>query len=356
MRWSSRRGRSRSSPAARAGSGWRWPSASPGPGCDLVIADVQDDALAAATAQLQARGVEVLPVRVDVSKEAEVQASPQPTIDRFGAVHVVCNNAGVAARGRSVVRPAQLVGVGDGRQLLGRRPRLPRVPPAPRRRRRAHRQHGLDRRAVPRASARATTRRSTPSWRSPSSSTTRSRSPGCRSASACCARAGCAPTSSRPTATGRPSSAPSPTTTRRDAVTRQHIERALAEGRTPASVADAVADAVTADRFWVIPHQDFLDLCIERWATIAERARPAAARGRAGHAAAVADPRRGRRRPRPRGPGGHRRPLDRPPTEGDHGGDRSFGTCRTDRGVIFRGGTEHEVRRARGAFTSELSG
>jgi NAD(P)-dependent dehydrogenase (short-subunit alcohol dehydrogenase family) len=57
-------------------------------------------------------------------------------------------------------------------------------------------------------------------------------------------------------------------------VTRRHIEKAIAEGRTPASVADAVADAVTAGRFWVIPHQDFLDLCIERWATIADRLDP----------------------------------------------------------------------------------
>ena len=49
---------------------------------------------------------------------------------------------------------------------------------------------------------------------------------------------------------------------------------ALAEGRTPASVADAVAEAIVADRFWVIPHQDFLDLVISRWDTIAERADP----------------------------------------------------------------------------------
>ena len=87
-----------------------------------------------------------------------------------------------------------------------------------------------------------------------------------------------------------------------NAVTRQHFERALAEGRTPASVADAVLDAVAADRFWVIPHQDFLDLCIERWATIAERADPQPPEDVPGHAAALADPRRGRRRPRPRGP------------------------------------------------------
>ena len=71
------------------------------------------------------------------------------------------------------------------------------------------------------------------------------------------------------------------TTTRRRRHRADYVEQALAEGRTPASVADAVADAITAGRFWVIPHQDFLDICIERWATIAERARPGAGRERA---------------------------------------------------------------------------
>jgi hypothetical protein len=31
---------------------------------------------------------------------------------------------------------------------------------------------------------------------------------------------------------------------------------------------------VRADRYWVIPHQDFFDLAIERWHSIAERADP----------------------------------------------------------------------------------
>ena len=55
---------------------------------------------------------------------------------------------------------------------------------------------------------------------------------------------------------------------------RKYVERALAEGRTTASVADAVADAVTPDRFWVIPHQDFFDVAIERWHRIADRIDP----------------------------------------------------------------------------------
>jgi hypothetical protein len=53
-----------------------------------------------------------------------------------------------------------------------------------------------------------------------------------------------------------------------------HARRAVDEGATPAAVADAVADAVAADRFWVIPHQEFLDLAIERWHRIADRLDP----------------------------------------------------------------------------------
>jgi hypothetical protein len=58
------------------------------------------------------------------------------------------------------------------------------------------------------------------------------------------------------------------------AVIGHHFERALAEGATPAAVADAVADAVAADRFWVIPQQDFFELVIERWHRIADRLDP----------------------------------------------------------------------------------
>ena len=53
-----------------------------------------------------------------------------------------------------------------------------------------------------------------------------------------------------------------------------HFRRAIDEGSTPAFVADAVADAIAADRFWVIPHQDFLDIVVQRWETIAARADP----------------------------------------------------------------------------------
>jgi len=54
----------------------------------------------------------------------------------------------------------------------------------------------------------------------------------------------------------------------------KHAERAIDEGTPPAVVADLVADAIEEDRFWVIPHDDFLELAVRRWHTIAERANP----------------------------------------------------------------------------------
>ena len=68
-------------------------------GLDLMLADVQEDALAEAAALVGRHGHRVETMRVDVSKQAEVQALVDATIERFGAVHVVCNNAGVGGAG-----------------------------------------------------------------------------------------------------------------------------------------------------------------------------------------------------------------------------------------------------------------
>jgi len=67
-------------------------------GLSVVVADVQDDALAAARDQVAAHGGDVLAVRCDVSDETDVEALVESTLARFGAVHIVCNNAGVAPR------------------------------------------------------------------------------------------------------------------------------------------------------------------------------------------------------------------------------------------------------------------
>lgn len=65
-------------------------------GMHVVIADVDPGALDEATEALRVHGTDVVAVRTDVSKESEVDELAAATLDRFGAVHVVCNNAGVA--------------------------------------------------------------------------------------------------------------------------------------------------------------------------------------------------------------------------------------------------------------------
>src|SRR5215471_2013444 len=70
-------------------------------GMKIVIADVEETALATAEEALKAKGVPVLSVRTDVSKAAEVEQLADRAYSQFGAVHVLCNNAGVGMGGLS---------------------------------------------------------------------------------------------------------------------------------------------------------------------------------------------------------------------------------------------------------------
>lgn len=68
-------------------------------GMKVVLADIEHGALDKIEAAFKAKGASVLAVRCDVSKGAEVEALAKRTVDEFGAVHVVCNNAGVVPPG-----------------------------------------------------------------------------------------------------------------------------------------------------------------------------------------------------------------------------------------------------------------
>ena len=68
-------------------------------GMNVVMADVQPGALEAAATEIAALGSPVLPLRVDVSKAAEVEALGAATLQRFGTPSLVFNNAGVGAGG-----------------------------------------------------------------------------------------------------------------------------------------------------------------------------------------------------------------------------------------------------------------
>ena len=61
------------------------------------------------------------------------------------------------------------------------------------------------------------------------------------------------------------------------ALSRDYVRRAIDEGMQPAAVADRVAEAIVADRFWVFPHPDFVELAMERFHRIGEGVNPAPA-------------------------------------------------------------------------------
>ena len=68
-------------------------------GMHLVLVDVQQDALDAAQAEMEAAGAQVLARKVDVSNAAQMEQLAADVKARFGAPHFVFNNAGVGAGG-----------------------------------------------------------------------------------------------------------------------------------------------------------------------------------------------------------------------------------------------------------------
>jgi NAD(P)-dependent dehydrogenase (short-subunit alcohol dehydrogenase family) len=77
-------------------------------GMRVVLADVEGPALADTAERLAGAG-EVLPVACDVSVAADVDALRDRAVEAFGAVHLLCSNAGVAG----VAQPVWETGLGD---------------------------------------------------------------------------------------------------------------------------------------------------------------------------------------------------------------------------------------------------
>jgi len=68
-------------------------------GMRVVLADVEAAALDDAVRDVAGLGAEAIGVRTDVSDEADVEALADAAYQRFGAVHLLCNNAGVFQAG-----------------------------------------------------------------------------------------------------------------------------------------------------------------------------------------------------------------------------------------------------------------
>lgn len=68
-------------------------------GMKLVLGDIEEEPLRRVEQEFRRAGVPVLAIRTDVSRGHDVERLAEKTLATFGAVHVVCNNAGVGPGG-----------------------------------------------------------------------------------------------------------------------------------------------------------------------------------------------------------------------------------------------------------------
>jgi NAD(P)-dependent dehydrogenase (short-subunit alcohol dehydrogenase family) len=81
----------------------------------VVIADVDVDGLAGTASALRDAGAEILTLPTDVAREEAVEALAARTVETFGAVHLLCNNAGVFSR----IAPVWEQSPADWQRVLG---------------------------------------------------------------------------------------------------------------------------------------------------------------------------------------------------------------------------------------------
>jgi len=74
-------------------------------GAKLVLADIDPEGLREMEREIARAGTPVLSVPTDVAQRASVRALAEATWQRFGAAHIVCNNAGIALLGEIAKAP-----------------------------------------------------------------------------------------------------------------------------------------------------------------------------------------------------------------------------------------------------------
>jgi NAD(P)-dependent dehydrogenase (short-subunit alcohol dehydrogenase family) len=84
-------------------------------GMKVVLSDVEEKRLATTCKELQTAGADVHAVVTDVSKHDQVTALAEQSLSRYGAVHVLCNNAGVG----TTTRPSWKASLDDWNWVLG---------------------------------------------------------------------------------------------------------------------------------------------------------------------------------------------------------------------------------------------
>ena len=243
-------------------------------GMRLVLADIEADPLDDLGVRLGDGGTEVVTQRTDVSQAGEIDRLAALAFERFGAVHVLCNNAGVVKRARSWELTEDdwrwVLDVDLWSVIHAVRAFVPRM--LEQSGRRAHRQHGIDVRPAADPQPGRLQRRQGGGRRPLGGTAARLRRRRCaRSACPCSVPGSSPPASRRANATGRPS-ARSPRRCPPSARTTAGVQPTM----DAAEVAGQVVDAIRTNRFWILTHQDYRTVIQQRAAGVGTDARPTA--------------------------------------------------------------------------------
>ena len=244
-------------------------------GLSVVLADVEADALAAAEQKILAHGVRTLAVPTDVSDEAAVHALARTAYDRFGVVHVVCNNAGVVSQADPWLGPVSawkwVLGVNLWGVIHGIRAFMPLLALQP---------DGGH--IVNTASMAGLLPGFSPSYDATKHAVVAISEDLYRAMEIAGVQVGVSVlcpgwvrTSILDAGRNWPAGlgeAPPPAATTE--ITAKYVERVIDEGMPPAEVADLVADAIAANRFWVFTDQAMIDVAARRWQGMAAGENP----------------------------------------------------------------------------------
>lgn len=243
-------------------------------GCSLVLADIEEESLAVAREQVGAHGTDTLAVRTDVSKREQVEALAAATIDRFGKVHVLCNNAGVSGRGDPWTGPLEswewTMGVNFWGVVYGVRAFLPHLVLS-------GGGHIVNTASIAGllpgfGGAYDASKHAVVALTEDLFNTLRAAQ---IPVGVSCLCPGWVRTRildadrNWPSELGTPPSADIA-----ESVIRRHVQRAVDEGTDPQIVADHVVEAIRSGGFWIFPDPEFVVLAVERFRRIGEHQDP----------------------------------------------------------------------------------
>lgn len=238
-----------------------------------MLADVEADALAAASAQVGERhGSPTLAVGCDVRHASQLEVLASAAGERFGDVHVLCNNAGVSGSGDAWSGPldtwewtfdVNVFGVVHGIRTF-----LPKML-----------EHGGY--IINTASVAGLYPGLSPTYDASKHAVValtenlyrQMRSVGAPVGVSCLCP-GWVRTNIMDSLRNFPAEYGAPPQSDEFDAVRPIIQRVIDEGMTPAAVADRVAAAISEDRFWIFTDGDFIELAARRWATVAEGMNP----------------------------------------------------------------------------------